>query len=104
MTMQHMLTTIDNPFDPFENFDGWDTWDRRAGYCSSAYLARVVVTSDDLSEADQLSDIERAIDEIVLFDPLNIYIKVSKDVKLQDKGNDSSRNAVSMADSPSSTV
>lgn len=79
--MQHMLSTADNPFDPFDSFDAWDTWDKQHGYHSSAYLARVVITSEELPEAEQLLDIERAIDEIVRQDILNVHIKVSRDIK-----------------------
>jgi len=80
--MQHMITTVDNPYDPFTEFDKWYTWDTSKGYHSSAYLARVVVSSEALSEADQMMDIEKAIDEIVLLDPLDVYSKVSKDVQI----------------------
>ena len=83
MTMQHMLTTIDNPYNPFDEFDQWDTWDRANGYCSSAFLARVVRTSDELSEADQMLATEQGIDEIVRFDILDVFIKVSKDVDVE---------------------
>ena len=83
MVMQHMLTTVDNPFDPFDEFDKWDSWDRRSGYCSSAFLARVVNTSDELSEADVMSAIERGIDEIVLRDETDMFRKVSKDVDIE---------------------
>lgn len=81
--MQHMLTTVDNPFDPFTEFDAWDTWDRQAGYGSCAYLSRVVVSSDELCEADQMDDIERGIDGIVKYDPLDVFIKVSKNIEIE---------------------
>lgn len=75
---KHMLTTIDNPHSPFDDFDRWMAYDHRLGHYSSELLARVVVTSDDLSEADQEEAIESAIDEIVREDPELIYRKVSK--------------------------
>jgi len=62
--MQHMLTTVDNPFDPFTEFDAWDSWDRTSGYCCSAYLSRVVKSSDELSEADQMLLIEQGIEVV----------------------------------------
>lgn len=74
---EHMLTTIDNPFDPFTEFDSWYQFDEAAGYHTSAYLARVVRTSEELSEADQSLAIEQAIDEIVKENVLGIYRKVS---------------------------
>lgn len=61
---KHMLTTVDNPFDPFTEFDDWDAFDRRAGYNTMAFLARVVVTSHELSDADQELALETAIQEI----------------------------------------
>jgi len=75
--IEHMLTTDDNPHDPFVDWDAWYAFDERAGYHTTAYLGRVVVTSDELSETDQQLAIERAIDEIVEMNVLGIYKKVS---------------------------
>lgn len=72
----HMLTTVDNPYDPFTQFDEWDAEDRRLGYFTSSLLARVTITSDDLSEVDQDLDIERAIDEIVKENVSGMHRKV----------------------------
>lgn len=74
---EHMLTTVDNPFDPFTQFDEWNAWDQTKGYHTSAFLARVVLTSDDLSEADESLAIEEAIDEIVEENVLGLYRKVT---------------------------
>lgn len=74
---EHMLTTVDNPFNPFTQFDEWYAFDTASGYNTSAFLARVVVTSDQLSEADQSLAIELAIDEIVRENVLGIYRKIS---------------------------
>lgn len=74
---EHMLTTVDNPFDPFKDFEEWNAFDTRAGYHTMAYLARIVSTSHDLSEADQSLAIENAIDEIVQENILGIYRKVA---------------------------
>lgn len=73
----HMLTTTDNPFDPTQQFDEWYAWDQRAGYHTLAFLARVVRTSHDISEADQTLAIERAIDEIVKENITGLYRKVA---------------------------
>lgn len=75
---EHMLTTVDNPFDPFTQFDEWYAWDFRAGYHTLAFLGRVVKTSDQLSEADQSVAIESAIDEIVEENVLGVYRKVAQ--------------------------
>ena len=74
-----MLTTVDNPYDPFDEFDDWYRYDMDQGYCSCSYLARVAFTSDSLSEAENNREIERAIDEIIQYDFLNLYEKVEKD-------------------------
>lgn len=79
---EHMLTTVDNPFDPFTQFDDWYAFDTRAGYNSSAYLARVVRSSDELSEADQSVAIELAIDEIVKLNVNGMYRKVQATVSI----------------------
>lgn len=78
--MEHecMLTTIDNPFDPFEQFTQWFMFDIEKGYNSCSYLARIANLSDDLSQKEKDEEIERAIDEIILVNPLGIYKKVTK--------------------------
>lgn len=63
--VRHMLTTTDNPFSPVTQYDAWYAWDRAQGYDSNGLLARVAVTSQDLSDADKEDAIEQAIDEIV---------------------------------------
>ena len=73
-----MLTTIDNPFDPFEQFSDWFRFDVDKGYYSCAYLARIAKTSDQFSDQENDEEIERAIDEIVKHDFLNIYKKVKR--------------------------
>ena len=73
-----MLTTIDNPFDPFTQFDEWLAFDEDNGYFTCAYLARVTITSDELSEADEELAIEDAIDEIIKYNVLGLYKKATK--------------------------
>lgn len=73
-----MLTTNDNPFNPFDQFDSWFMYDVDHGYNSCAYLSRIAHTSDLLSDPENEQEIERAIDEIVKYDFMNIYKKVSR--------------------------
>lgn len=73
---KYMLTTSDNPFNPYENFDSWYMFDMDHGYDTCSYLSRIAYTSDQLSEAENDSEIERAIDEIIKFDPTNLYVKI----------------------------
>lgn len=74
---QHMVTTVDNPFDPFIDFDRWLAFDEGHGYYTMNLLARVLVTSEELSEADQEMAIEQAVDEVVENNVLGIYRKVT---------------------------
>ena len=80
MSKKCMLTTFDNPFDPFEKFDDWRRFDEAKGYYSCSRLARIAKVSDDLSQKEIEDEIERAIDEIVVNDPINIYKKFTKEV------------------------
>ena len=74
-----MLTTIDNPFDPFEQFTSWFLFDVEKGYNSCSLLGRIAKVSDQLSDEENDSEIERAIDEIIKFDYENIYKKVKQE-------------------------
>lgn len=73
------LTTIDNPFDPFDDFSSWFMFDMDKGYNSCSYLDRIARTSDQLSEAENDQEIERAIDEIIKYDFMNVYKKVKRE-------------------------
>lgn len=79
------LTTFDNPFDPFDDFTSWDLFDREKGYNSSNLLARITKDSDDLSQLEKDLEIERAIDEIIKYDFMNIYKKVVRETTLDDE-------------------
>lgn len=72
----HMLTTVDNPYSPFTQFDEWLQFDQSSGYYTTEYLARLTLSSGDLSDADQSIAIEQAIDEIVSENVNGMYRKV----------------------------
>lgn len=72
------ITTFDNPFDPFKQFTQWFLFDVEKGYNTCGYLARIARTSEQFSEEENNSEVERAIDEIIKYDFLNIYKKVSE--------------------------
>jgi hypothetical protein len=80
MVDEVMLTTIDNPFDPFEQFTSWWLFDIEKGYNTCSYLARIAKLSEEMSDEEVNYEIERAIDEIITYNPLNIYIKVTRKV------------------------
>ena len=70
------LTTIDNPYDPFTQFDSWFMFDIEKGYNTCGYLGRIARTSDQFTDEENDEEIERAIDEIIKYDFMNIYRKV----------------------------
>ena len=70
------LTTVDNPYDPFTQFNEWYNFDIDKGYNSCAYLDRIAHTSEQLSDEENAKETERAIDEIIKYDFLNVYKKV----------------------------
>lgn len=72
-----MLTTVDNPFDPFTQFDEWNAWDLSRGYNTLGLLARIIVTSSDLSDPEQEDAYAAAVQEIVEENVLGLYISVA---------------------------
>ena len=75
---EFMLTTFDNPFDPFEQFDQWFAFDVEKQYYSCSRLARIAKLQEDFTQKETNEAIERAIDEIIEHDFLNIYKKVQR--------------------------
>lgn len=80
-----MITTKDNPYDPFENFSQWFVYDVEKGYNTCAYLGRIVKTSDALSEQENDKIIEEAIDEIIKYDFLDIYVKKIREIEEKEE-------------------
>lgn len=80
MTRHVNITTIDNPFDPFEDFKSWFQYDIEKGYYTSSKLARLANTRSDMSEKEEIEEIERAIDRLIEIDPLAIYVKLTREI------------------------
>jgi hypothetical protein len=80
-TTETMLTTVDNPWDPFTHWDEWFAWDEAAGYHTCAFYARIVRTSDELSEGDQVVALERALNEIISENITGLYKKAVREVE-----------------------
>ena len=78
MENEFMLTTLDNPFDPFEQFNSWYLFDVEKGYNSCSYLGRIANITDDMSQPEIDREVERAIDEIIYYDFMNIRKKVQR--------------------------
>jgi hypothetical protein len=87
METEYMLSTIENPFDYFTDFRRWRMFDieqsQRQNYpLCCEFLARVANISDDMTEKEKDEEIERAIDEIILYDFRNIYKKISRTTEI----------------------
>ena len=72
-----MLTTVDNPYDPFDEWEKWYAFDEQMGYHSCGLLARIALTSNDLSDEENLIEINHAIDTILDLFP-GLYKTVKK--------------------------
>ena len=70
------LTTHDNPYNPFDDFTHWLLYDKEKGYNSCERLARIANLTDDMTQKEVEEEEERAIDEIIKYDILNIYTKI----------------------------
>lgn len=69
------ITTVDNIYNPLEDFTNWYMYDVVNNYNTCAYLSRIAKTSDSLSDHENDKEIERAIDEIISYNPL-FYKKI----------------------------
>lgn len=76
--IRYAITTNDNPYDPFEQFTKWYMFDEEKGYHTTAYLGRIARTSDQFTDEENNHEIERAIDEIIKYDFMNIYKKIKR--------------------------
>ena len=76
MSNECALTTFDNPYNPFEQFTEWFLFDVEKGYNTCSYVARIAQFSDDMTQKEIDEENERAIDEIIKYDFMNIYKKV----------------------------
>jgi hypothetical protein len=81
METEVMLTTFDNPFDPFDEFVSWFLFDVEKGYNTCSKLARIARSSEEFSSIEDKAETERAIDEIIHYDFLNIYKKVTRNTE-----------------------
>ena len=81
MAKDCMLTTFDSPYNPFDDFTLWLLYDKEQGYNTCEKLARIAKLSDDMSQDEIDAETDRAMDEIIFYDFLNVYKKVWQDSK-----------------------
>lgn len=73
----YMLTTTDNPFDPVSQYDEWLYYDEQIlGYCTNAYLGRIVHIAPDLTSLEIQKETSRAMDDIIRINGSDLYKKV----------------------------
>ena len=81
METETMLTTFDNPYDPFDDFVQWFMFDVEKGYNTCGKIARIAKSSEEFSTIEEKRETERAIDEIIDYDFLNIYRKITRNLE-----------------------
>lgn len=59
-----LITTLDNPFNPFTEREAWLSFDTENGYFTDSLLARIALTSNELSEEDYSEAINDAVKTI----------------------------------------
>lgn len=86
LTKSIALSTTDNKYNPLTEYEKWKYEDEVVlGYYTESYLARILVTSEELGDEVVREDLERAIDEIVRLNLISTlyegvsYIKVVGD-------------------------
>ena len=81
MATEFMLTTFDNPFDPFEQFTQWRLFDIEKGYFTCERLAKLAQFREDMSQKEIDDESDRAAEQLIDMDFLNIYKKVYRTAK-----------------------
>ncbi len=79
MAIEYAITTFDNPYSPFTQFDEWYMYDSDKGYNTCGLLDRIVSLLESQTKDEKQDLTEEAIDQIIKYDPLNVYKKIQKD-------------------------
>ena len=74
------LTTRDNPYSYFDEQDEWEAYENFTGNRATRMIGRFAFTSDNLSVEENQLEIDRAIDEIIKYDPQHIFLKETKEI------------------------
>ncbi len=62
---EYMLTTTDNPYDPFTDYESWNAFDEQNGYNTNGLLARMALTSNELTDEENELAINHAVNDIL---------------------------------------
>ena len=71
---QHLLTTIDNPYNPFVDFSSWYMFDCEKGHNTSARLARIANIDCEMTQKEIDEETERAMNLIAKYDFEDKYV------------------------------
>ena len=72
------LTTIDNPYDPFDEFVEWLLYDNEKGYDTCGLVANLYQAKPNETQLEVERNTEDAIDQFLIADPSNLYVKVKR--------------------------
>ena len=78
-----MPTTFDNEWNPWTNFDEWDAYDRMMGYHTWEKVALLMPDSDQISEIEEESATNFAIEELINLMPA-VWTKVYRPSPVKD--------------------
>lgn len=77
--MAYLLSTKDNPYNPFSQFKEWYAYDTNHGYNTLSYLARIAITSNELTDEENQKIIDDAVDEIISMNLTGNYVRIVDD-------------------------
>ena len=72
---QHLLTTIDNPYNPFVDFSSWYMFDCEKGHNTSSRLARIMNVNSEMTQKEIDEERDRAMNLIVAYDLEDTFFK-----------------------------
>ena len=79
------VTTIDNPYDYWTQFDEWNAYDMQKGYNTCSYVARIALTSNEMSDDEYTQAVNDAVDDILRLNVLGIYKKTTNSNEKEQK-------------------
>ena len=68
------------PVCPTQGIRVFFMYDTQNGYNTCGLIARIAHTSNALSDAENDKEVERAIEEIIFYDPTSNYVRLVKDI------------------------
>lgn len=81
----YKLTTIDNPYSPFTHPDEWHSYDLHyhGDMCNRLVASFNDIYDKNLTDGERIDANNDAIQRILDFDPIGIFIRVTKDSNIR---------------------